>query len=268
VSRSLRAEGVLLECIASKARGASWIIELPGAHQLGAAIESAAGSDAASLARRLLLGSGRGRVYVDWPYADVAVATSLATAAGRWWADRRGQLQECDIHPGEWRQLQDELRLNTLHHRALDTGRVALVVYVRPLAGYSIGRDGSLQQRWADTPLPVPAQLVLPEWHLEALPPRSGGLSGLARLPRRGSGRTLVLQPALERTRPPPYSTAFRGPHCTRPASYSRGAPSTLHHTVFHARRLAPSPRRPPASSTCAPAAARAAPTASRTWRA
>ncbi|EOD05450.1 5'-3' exoribonuclease [Emiliania huxleyi CCMP1516] len=154
-------------------------LELAGAHQLGAAIESAASSDAASLARRLLLGSGRGRVYVDWPYADVAVATSLATAAGRWWADRRGQLQECDIHPGEWRQLQDELRLNTLHHRALDTGRVALV---RPLAGYSIGRDGSLQQRWADTPLPVPAQLVLPEWHLEALPPRSGGLSGLARL--------------------------------------------------------------------------------------
>ena len=71
-------------------------------------------------------------MYVDWPYADVAVATSLATAAGRWWADRRGQLQECDIHPGEWRQLQDELRLNTLHHRALDTGRVALVVYARP----------------------------------------------------------------------------------------------------------------------------------------
>ena len=35
---------------------------------------------------------------------------------------------------------------------------------------------------------------------------------------------------------------------------------------MFHARRLASSPRRPPASSTCAPAA-RAAPTASRTWR-
>ncbi|EOD26126.1 hypothetical protein EMIHUDRAFT_237027 [Emiliania huxleyi CCMP1516] len=146
---SLRAEGVLLECIASKARRTGCPSAPPHpcppaapeeptastalcAHQLGAAIESAAGSDAASLARRLLLGSGRGRVYVDWPYADVAVATSLATAAGRWWADRRGQLQECDIHPGEWRQLQDELRLNTLHHRALDTGRVALVVYARP----------------------------------------------------------------------------------------------------------------------------------------
>ena len=135
-----------------------------GAHQLGAAIESAASSDAASLARRLLLGSGRGRVYVDWPYADVAVATSLATAAGRWWADRRGQLQECDIHPGEWRQLQDELRLNTLHHRALDTGRVALVVYARPRPLGQLPRSASAPRAYSRAhppPAGAPARRLL-----------------------------------------------------------------------------------------------------------
>jgi len=68
------------------------------------------GVDAAALARRLLLGPSRGRVYMDWPYCNAARAVSLASAAGRWWLDRRGEsVQHCDIHPGEWRQVQIRL---------------------------------------------------------------------------------------------------------------------------------------------------------------
>lgn len=178
-SMTLRKEGVVLETISSFARGDSWIIELPGIHQMGG------GPDAADLARRLLLGASRGRVFVDWPYCNAARAVSVASAGGRWWLDRKGaSVQHCDIHPGEWRQLKEEMSSNTLTHRAIDVGDVSVVIYVLPLAGYTLAvRDGSLTERWAEAPLPVPAQLVLPEWaRAQAPPPRTARRTGLARL--------------------------------------------------------------------------------------
>jgi hypothetical protein len=176
---SLRKESVVLETISSFARGESWIIELAGNHQLGV------GTDTASLARRLLLGASKGCVYVDWPYCNAARAVSVASAGGRWWLDRKGtSVQHCDIHPGEWRQLKEELSSNTLTHRAIDVGDVSVVIYVLPLAGYTLAvRDGSLTERWADAPLPVPAQLVMPEWARAQAPlPRTARRTGLARL--------------------------------------------------------------------------------------
>ena len=74
------------------------------------------------------------------PPPHQARAASVASAVGRWWPDCKGiALHHCDIHPGEWRQLKEELRSNTLKHRAVDSGEVSLVVYVFPLTGWTLG---------------------------------------------------------------------------------------------------------------------------------
>jgi hypothetical protein len=151
-SMRLEKAALSLGCLGVVSRGLSWVLELPGAHALGA-------SHVDALAASLL---GETPVWIDWPYATEARVVCVTGPHERCWRDRRGALSRCDVHPSEWKQLQAELSEAMRSKAAIDCGAISFVLYVVRALGHTRLPDGSLVRRWSREPEPLPAQLVQP----------------------------------------------------------------------------------------------------------
>ena len=151
-SMVLQKAGLSLECLGVTSRGLSWILQLPGAHALGA-------SSIDGFAHYVL---DDDPVWVDWPFATEARVVCVTTPAERIWRDRRGKLGRCDVHPTEWKELASSLHDSLLNNSSIECGEVLTVLYVVRLLGHSRLPDGTLVRRWARESIPVPAQLVQP----------------------------------------------------------------------------------------------------------